>query len=301
MRIRFWILVFTSVIVTSVCRCATAQDVPTENALFWRISGNGLAQPSYLFGTYHLLNSGYLEMIPRVKNAFNLASGVIVETELDSSRMLQMMFLMVMPDKKISDLLDERDYDLVSREVEASTGVSMDMLAQLKPTFITVMLSVAYAQKQNAEELKQYSGHPLDSYFAKTARENKKQVSTFESMEEQMAILFDHDSPEEQARQLVEFVKTRDDMIKAQSDLIRMYFDQDLSGMYLMYKRYSKQFGDAAYLLDDRNVKWMKKLPSLIKPGNQFVAVGALHFVGNKGLIKLLRQEGYTVTPMSLR
>jgi uncharacterized protein len=278
-----------------------AQNSGTENALFWKISGNEITKPSFLFGTYHLLNSGYLETAPNVAEAFEKADGIVVETELDSSKILQMMLKVVMPDKKISDLLSKKDYALVSREVEVSTGASMDMMAQLKPTFISVMLSVAYAQKENLQTLNQYGGHPMDSYFASAGRKNNKTVSTFESMEEQMGMLFDHDSVEEQAKQLVELVKTKDEMIKAQSDLIKMYFNQDLSGMYSLYKKYSKQLGDASYLLDDRNVNWMDKLPAMIHKGNQFIAVGALHFVGDKGLIKLLREKGYSLTPVSLR
>jgi uncharacterized protein YbaP (TraB family) len=278
-----------------------AQKNTIENALFWRISGNGVNKPSYLFGTYHLLNSGYLETIPAVENAFEHADGVVVETELDSSKMLQMMFLMVMPDKKISDLLSEEDYKLVTTEVVDATGASMDMLAQLKPTSITLILTVVYAQKENQTELNKYGGHPLDSYFATAGKKNNKTVATFESMEEQMQILFDHDPVEEQAKQLVEFIKSKDDMIKAQSDLIKMYLNQDLSGMYRLYRKYQKQFGDATYLLDDRNEKWIEKLPGYIEAGNQFIAVGAMHFTGDKGLIKLLREKGYTLTPLPLR
>lgn len=116
-----------------------------------------------------------------------------------------------------------------------------------------------------------------------------------------MQILFDHDPVEEQAKQLVEFIKSKDDMIKAQSDLIKMYLNQDLSGMYRLYRKYQKQFGDATYLLDDRNEKWIEKLPGRIEKGNQFIAVGAMHFTGDKGLIKLLRKKGYTLTPLPLR
>lgn len=272
-----------------------------ENSLFWKISGKGLSKPSYLFGTYHLMNGGYLSEIPAVNNAFEQADGVVVETELDSSRLLQLMPVMVMSDKTLSDLVSAEDYALITAEVEKATGASMDMLAQFKPVSLTFMLTVAYAHREVQSELDRYDGPPMDTHFAMVGKKNKKPIGTFETMEEQLRIIFEHDPVEEQARQLVEFVRSKEDMIKAQSDLLRTYLDQDLNGLYELYKKYEKQFGDATYLLDDRNIKWMKKLPAMIEKGNQFIAVGALHLTGEKSLIRLLRERGYTVTPVPVR
>jgi uncharacterized protein YbaP (TraB family) len=190
---------------------------------------------------------------------------------------------------------------LVSQELQSTSGMTMDMFNSFKPNFITVMITMAYNQKENKELLSKYSGQPIDGYLALYGRKNNKNVSTFETMQEQMDFLFNHDSDEKQAEQLVEFVKSKDEMIKSQVELTNMYLQQDLTGMYNMFKKYSKQFGDADYLLDDRNVKWMEKIPGLLSTGDQFIAVGAMHFVGNNGLIKLLREKGYSVTPLPLK
>jgi uncharacterized protein YbaP (TraB family) len=272
-----------------------AQKRNIENSLFWEISGNGLKKPSYLFGTYHLLNSGFLDEIPKVREAFKKADGIIIETELDSSMMMKMMFMMVMKDKKISDLMSADDYAIVSKEVQEATGAPMDMMGQFKPSFISVMLSLSYSQKENGEVLKKYGGHPLDSYFAAEAKKLKKPVGTFETMDEQIAMVFDHDPVEKQAEQLVEYVKMKKELAGVQSELLNAYMRGDLAGLFKLYKKYEDQFGDTAYLLDDRNIKWMDKLPDFLAKGNQFIAVGALHFTGEKGLIKLLREKGYNV------
>lgn len=283
----------------------TRQDVcaqkHTENALFWKISGKGIDKPSYLFGTYHLLAGGYLAEVPEVGKAFEQADGIVVEAELDSSKMFQLMPMMVMSGKKLSDLVNEADYALITAEVEKTTGASMDMLAQFKPVSVTFMLTVAYAHQESGSELNKYEGPPIDNYFANVGRRNKKPIATFETMEEQVRIVFDHDPVEDQARQLVEFVRSKEDMIQAQSDLLKMYLNQDLGGLYKLYKKYEKQFGDASYLLDDRNVEWMKKLPGMLEKGNQFIAVGALHLAGDASLIRLLRKRGYTLTPVPVR
>ena len=277
------------------------QSGKVENSIFWKISGKDAQKPSYLFGTYHVLNNGFLEDVPNVNKIYNESGNVVVETELDSSKIMQVLFMAMMKDKKISELISAEDYKLVSTEVQNASGATMDMFNQFKPNFVTVMLTMAYNQKENKELLSKYKGQPIDGYLASNARKNKKTVSTFESMQEQMDILFGHESVEKQAEQLVEFIKSKDEMIKSQVELTNMYLQQDLTGMYKMFTKYAKQFGDADYLLDDRNIKWMEKLPSLLSTGDQFIAVGAMHFVGKNGLIKLLREKGYTVTPVSLK
>lgn len=278
-----------------------AQEQKIENALFWEVSGKGLKKPSYLFGTYHLLNHSFLEDIPNVKTAFEKSGHVTVEMVIDSSKLQHMAMASMMPDKKISELISADDYKLVADEIKSATGMDLKILDQFKPVALTVLLTLFYTQRENKEMLSKYSGTPLDAYFAYAGKINNKSVNTFETMEEQLKILYDHDSYEEQARQLVEFVKAKEEMIKAQTDLANLYLEQDLNGMYALFQKYSEQMGESKHLLDDRNVKWMEKLPALLQSGNQFIAVGALHFTGEKSLITLLRKAGYTVKPKTLK
>jgi uncharacterized protein len=48
----------------------TAQQIKTDNSLLWKVSGNGLKKPSYLFGTCHFLSSGFVDTMQAVKNAY---------------------------------------------------------------------------------------------------------------------------------------------------------------------------------------------------------------------------------------
>jgi uncharacterized protein YbaP (TraB family) len=51
-------------------------------------------------------------------------------------------------------------------------------------------------------------------------------------------------------------------------------------------------------LLYHRNQNWVKKLKSLLPDKSLVIAVGAGHLPGEKGLINLLRKEGFTLTPV---
>jgi len=51
-------------------------------------------------------------------------------------------------------------------------------------------------------------------------------------------------------------------------------------------------------LFEDRNRAWMKKISKLISKKSVFFAVGAGHLGGQNGLLELLRQKGFVVTPV---
>ncbi|RAK02443.1 hypothetical protein LX87_00563 [Larkinella arboricola] len=268
-----------------------------SQSLLWKVSGNGLKQPSYLFGTYHILKDSYLKQNPKVKSAYEGAEGVVVETEIDSSAMLSMAMRGLMLNTSLNKLLSEADYKLVADEFRERTGYDLALFNQMKPIVTATMLSLAYAQKQS-DTLSTFTGLPIDLYFASDGRKRQKAVNTLETMEEQMSFLFDHDPVEKQAQQLVEMVKGKADMYEMSKSVTDLYLKQDLQGMWKLNEKHSSSFGDMTYLIDERNRNWMKRIPALLAVRPTFVAVGALHLPGPNGLIELLKKEGYKVEPM---
>lgn len=267
-----------------------------SQSLLWKVSGNGLKKPSYLFGTYHIMKDSYLNQNPKIKSAYEGAEGVVVETEVDSSAMLSMAMRGLMLDKSLDKLLSQTDYKLVADEFKKGTGYDLALFNQMKPIVTATMLSLAYVQKES-DTLNSFKGLPLDLYFASDGRKRQKTVSALETMEEQMAFLFDHDPVEKQAQHLVEMVKEKDEMHDMSKSVTELYLKQDLQGMWKMNEKSGNTFGNMTYLLDERNHNWMKRLPGLMASRPTFVAVGALHLPGPQGLIELLKKEGYQVEP----
>lgn len=276
----------------------TAEKTPLAKSLLWEVSGKDLKQPSYLYGTYHLLNDSYLNTVPEVKERFQQSKGVVVETEIDSAAMMQMGAKMVMLDNKLSAMLSTEEFALVGKEVKQTMGYDLTMLDQMKPMTLLLMLTMTEYQKMDV--LKQYSGKPLDVYFAQQGLKDGKKISTLETMEQQFDLLYSHHPVEKQARQLVEYVKKKEAALQVSAKLTEQYFDRDLAGMWAASEEYNKLTGeeDMAYMVDDRNKDWMTKLPGIMKERSTFVAVGAMHLPGENGLIQLLQKAGYTVKPL---
>ncbi|WP_299704451.1 TraB/GumN family protein [uncultured Pontibacter sp.] len=274
------------------------QPTTSAKALLWEISGNGLKQPSYLYGTYHLLNDSYLNSVPEVKEQFNKSKAVVIETEIDSAKMMLLGAKMIMPDNKLSALLNPEDFALVGQEVKQAFGFDLAMADQMKPMTILLMLSLTEYQKM--EVLKQYKGQPLDGFFADQGRKDGKKIHTLETMEQQFDLLYSHHPLDKQAEQLVAYVKNKDKALEISDRLVELYFNKDLPAMWTISEEYNELTGggDMSYMVDDRNIDWMTKLPAIMKEQATFVAVGALHLPGENGLLQLLQKAGYTVKPL---
>lgn len=272
---------------------AVAQDA---NSLLWKVQSPE-GQSSYVFGTYHLVNSGFLEKNPRVKQAYGQSQRVVVETLIDSTKMLQMAMAMMMQEKTLRDLLDSNEYHLVDSVLQKSMGMGLAMFNTLKPMAVSTMYAASLAEQNLPEELK-FEGQPMDLYFAAEGQKTGKEVVALETMMEQAEMLFDSQSLEEQADALVQVVDDQQEAVRMTVALIEAYRKEELGRMRDLADEEGADYGDMAVLLQERNANWIPKLEEVLKKGNAFIAVGALHLTGDDGILHLLREKGYRVEPV---
>ncbi len=273
----------------------------TENGIFWKVSGKGLKQPSYLFGTYHLINHGILDKQPNVVDAFNKAKTVVVETVIDSSKLMEANMLAMMADDKVSNYLSEEDAKLTSDLLTQYMGVGLEQLDMLKPNALSTTLSIMMLMEVLGDTLATIPGEKLDLYFAQQAKLRKKQLVPLEDMIDQVKMLYDGQPIEEQAKNLAAMVQDPEEIKSLSQDLAFLYMEGDLVKMQNFYKEWESKYGSMEYLLKGRNLAWMEVLPDLFKKNSTFVAVGALHLPGEFGLITLLRNAGYTVEAVAVK
>ncbi len=277
-----------------------AQTKSTTPTNLYAITGNGLTDTSWIFGTYHLVNNSYLNEVPIVNKVFNKTKGVVVEIVMDSSKLMAAYTSGIMPDKKLTDLLDKPFSDSLDVELKETIGTGLEQLNQLKPMNIMIALSITYLMKDNESVIKKYTGKPLDVFFADQGRLTGKSITALETIEEQMDILFNKTSLEEQTNQLKSFIRTKNENIKSGNQLISSWFAHNLNKMYKISEDAIKLYGGEDDLIKNRNDNWMKKLPTIISKESTFIAVGALHLAGSNGLITQLEKLGYTLTPIKL-
>ncbi|RYF72482.1 MAG: TraB/GumN family protein [Cytophagaceae bacterium] len=263
-------------------------------SLLWEVSGNGLAKPSYLFGTYHILRDSFLKQDSLTRRHFEQAEGVVVEMVFDSSEAGKVRQYATMADNNLIRLIDATDYKLVADEFNAVTGQELSFYNQIKPIIIATALSVAYA-RQRSDTLTKFSGQPIDLYFMKQTQAAHKPLKGLETLDEQLKLLYDRQPVEKQAEQLVQMVKQKNVPKPQGSNLTDMYLRADLDGMWTMFERESDSPADLYALIDDRNLRWMSQLRPIMAERSTFIAVGVGHLPGPNGLLNLLRETGYVV------
>ncbi len=279
-------------------KLAYAQPVP---GVFYVVTGNGSSDTSWIFGTYHLINDSYLDELPVVVNAFNHAKATVVEVVMDSAEMSMANSKALLQNKGLTELLDEKFADSLDAYLKADVGQGLLQFQSLKPMAVMLSLSMIHLLKDNQALLKKYSGIPLDAAFVARSRSAAKTVIPLETVTQQMDFLFNSMPDEKQAEMLQQFIRKKQENIQAGNELLKRYFENDLSKIYSSYLASQQLTGDMDFLITDRNRNWMKVLPSIIKKQGTFIAVGALHLAGPAGLVAQLRQAGFKVTAQNMK
>lgn len=279
-----------------LARPVTAQDL--GNSLLWEISGNGLEEPSYLFGTFHLLHDEFLETKPMVLETFNASEQVIVEVEVDSSEMQQLAMMAMMQDDLISNHVTDEEKKMLSDALITLMGVGLDQVDRLKPMALSATISMIQYQMVLGEEMTIYKGEPIDQWFVTEGRQTGKELVFLETMEEQMNLIFNSMTVKEQTDMLVEYLEDEEEAETLIRQLFNCYVSEDIKCLEELGDEMFTEMPAATALLDVRNANWMKQIPTRIQSRPSFIAVGALHLTGEQGLIAMLKRKGYLVEPV---
>ena len=292
---------FTFLLLLSISLSSCAQTPKQETGLLWKISGNNLEEPSYLFGTHHLVPLSFLDSINGLDEAFNATKQTIGELDMNNvgEMQMQLMVASLMPEGySYKDLLDDEDRKILDETLKEYVGGGLDQFQQMKPAMLNMLLSVMMYKKFYPTDEENIS---MDEHFQKEARDRYRQTVGLETVEEQIDVLFGSQPVERQAESLLCSIKNIDFGKKQMDRLMKAYHAQNLTAMAKLYEEEDPNNPcpsteeEKDKLNKQRNENWMKQLPERISTKPSFIAVGCLHLVGEDGLINLLRKEGYTV------
>ena len=268
-----------------------------SNTLLWQISGNGLRQPSYLFGTIHMLCKDDAVLSDSLKRVIRNCKDVYLEVDMDN--IFEMMGLMksmkMRNDTTLADLMDKKDYDRVKIFFQEKSGlIPFSMLETYKPLLAVSTLAESAVPCESAVAMEQL--------IMEEAKRNDKNIKGLETMAYQAGI-FDSIPYKIQAEQLIKYVDSsateKDQEYKEFNELADAYKKQDLGKLEELSNKNDigvSNFADL--LLYNRNRNWVQKLRTLMNAKPLLIAVGAGHLPGEKGVINLLRKAGYNVKPV---
>ncbi|MCH5232586.1 MAG: TraB/GumN family protein [Muribaculaceae bacterium] len=268
--------------------------------IFYKISGNGLEKPSYIFGTHHLAPLSILDQY-NMDAYFDLVDQIVAELDLTQDQMAIAMamqpYMLAPADSTLSKVISPEDFAEISetfKQYSPIPGVELSMFEPMKPAVVTTNVTVGIMAKLlpdfNPEQ-------QLDTYFMITGADKDKEIIGLETPEFQAEQLFNFTPISQQAKDLVELLKDPEKNIDKAKELNEAYMAGDLNAIEAL-KEDEDDDDFEQILVVERNREWLKKLPGIMADGPSLIVVGALHLPGEEGVLTGLRTQGYTITPI---
>lgn len=285
---------------------AAIENTPYPRGNHWLAEKNG--QTIRVIGTMHLGDPRMTPLTDRLAPHIETADLLFLEiTREEEQRMDQLMAtdpgLLLLTDTTLPETLDEETWDLIAAAARAR-GLPPFMAAKMQPWYLSVMLSIPACMM---ETLSGDANPGLDDRLITVAEDAGTPMRSLERIEDVISI-FTEEPFEKQISLLVASLmpeRVSDDMMVTTTE---SYFDEAHAESWalarILAERYMDMPGaelDAAFadfkqsLLIDRNRAWMAEIDSA-EEDDIVIAVGALHLMGENGVLNQLAERGYTLT-----
>lgn len=295
-------------IVMTMAACVVAA-VSINAQLLYKISGNDLEKPSYIIGTHHLANVGFVEKINGVKEALTETEQVYGELKWDvmanPDSLKAMQERMMLPEgQTLKTILTPEQYKRLDAFMTAKMGAGMSnpmveaQMGKLTPMALVTQFQMLLFLMNHMGEFDPSS--TFDQYFQAQAQKNNLPCGGLETMSFQAQLLYGSTPMERQVEQLMCLIDNEQFNVQMLEEMTKAFYAQDLDALK---KAMDVKLGtscdstpeEEAALIDNRNADWLTKMPAIMKQAPTFFAVGAGHLPGEKGVLQLLRNAGYTV------
>lgn len=264
--------------------------VPTEKSLLWELSGNGIKNPSYLFGTIHLQCKNRLTLSANRQKYLNGANQVYLELDFDHPNLKQELakYTQMPRGKNLKQLLGPKKYRRAQKFFEKNLNLTLDYFSTTKPFILAALATPTGLTCPTGS---------WEESLSTTAQQKKIPILGLETVKEQFAV-FDKLTLKEEVNMLMDVVDHPERNKKDFQSLLSAYNNQDLGKLQKIMESDVSSRNFNRLLLDQRNRKWVPIITRVARSKPTFFGFGAGHLVGKQGVISLLRKAGYTVKPI---
>lgn len=258
-----------------------------ENSTLWKIDHADLKQPSYLLGTLHLMCANDFAIPKKITEALEKVDALVLEVNTSDPQEMKLMQESMSKSKKISEELSPKQFQELNQLVTKVMGVP---LVTFDSYGITILQFLLMNKMLPCTDLKYYEMELLA-----LAAKSKKPIYSLEKAADQIETMRNAYPTAFAFDQLMLFDSYKKDFNAA----IEAYKKEDIgTTVNLITKDMYMDENATQYMQIDRNKNWVEKMPQMMKDRSNLFAVGAAHLTDDYGLIHLLRQQGYTVTPV---
>ena len=269
---------------------AHARSERFARGLLWRVAKHGVPA-SHVFGTLHVPDSRLAELPAAVRRRFDAARSLMLEFVPDPySRERFLEAAMFLDRQTLEEKIGAEDFERAVEQL-APIGLSREVVNKLKPWGVLLNRRAPQGAGQGA---------PLDSRLLELARERRLPLHQIEEVEEQV-FTFDEFPMDSQVALLKHSLAHRAELLELAARTLDAYLARDLERIWRLREQFVARHPEIAAhqavmtkrVVYDRSVVMAFRMQRQLRRGAAFVALGALHLYGDKGVLALLEQDGY--------
>ena len=264
-----------------------------DKTSLWKVTAEGSERIIYVGGSIHILAEEDHPLPAAFEKAYRASDELVLEiatSKEPGSDTLALQKGMYGKKGKISDDLSPDMYEKLIKYLK-DVGLPKTAMDGFRPWMASMTISITEIMK-----LGRRPDLGVDTFFESKAIEDKKIISSLETTDFQIG-LFTNLSKEDQEKMLLSTLKEVENIENDFPKMVKAWREGDDSMVEEIINESmvgSPNFREE--LLDKRNVNWAKKINDFMKGDrDKMVIVGAAHLVGEKGLVKLLRDSGLKV------
>lgn len=289
-----WRLVKNTLLAALLWSFGNIAYAAASHPAIWAVHGK--YNTLYLVGTIHVLPEN--EALPsNIKQAYDDSKQILMEIDTDSldpfASQAMMMKLGLLPEgQTLQQQLDEATYNKL-QSAARDIGVDAGLLAGFQPWLAALTLEQLELAKLG------YSGASgIEMQLTTQANTDHKSIRGLETLEQQLSLFSELDK-RSQRDYLLYTLSELKELQSELDELLAAWRSGDENKLRVLlqdgFDNNPKLF---VALTTERNRRWLTTLKSLLNTehDNYLVAVGALHLIGDDGVVSLLRKAGYTVT-----
>lgn len=262
--------------VAQKARIVSVGRITGPSDFFWMITGNGLKDTSYIYGTLHMVCKDRLILSPEIKNALLRTQVFYTEIQKFKEKFGGIQACFMKGDTTLQKVMGKDYYAKIKKILQPVTPIPEDTLNRLPPFIISMEITRAMMPCKTTS---------YDIELWKIANTAGLKLLALETGEEHMRPI-----------NAIPLQKQADSLKKKLDHL-----EKSLNGKYTfisMYKPKESLFEDKESFLYQRNRNWVLIIEKAIQQNPCFFAFGSAHLLGEPGIVKTLLAMGYTLTPI---
>ena len=271
---------------------AWARAEPFTHGVLWRVTKAG-ATPSHGFGTIHDVDERLADLPTPVAVALERSKSLMVEFLPNAYSEERFLEAALFPGREtLEGHIGAQDFARVLEQL-APIGLERELVNRLKPWAVLI----------NLRAQRPAGAISLDAQIVQRARSRRIAIGQIEGVEEQI-FTFDECPLDSQIALLRHSLAHRAELLELASHTVSAYVGRDLAAIWRLREAFIARYPEVAAhqaimtkrVLYDRSVVMAYRMQRELRRGDAFVALGALHLYGTRGVLAALEQDGYRVT-----